>query len=491
MSRLPFDITRVPPPPSPPPPRRAGDEPLTVGEVGTLIKTALDVGLPARIRVAGEVSNFSNRTHWFFSLKDADATLSCVCFASNARRSRHTPADGEQVIATGRIDFFEGQGRVQLYVDAVEPVGKGPLEVQLRRLIDELREAGFFDAARKRPLPTVPRTVAVVTSRSAAALQDVIDTARRRFPAARLLLYDVRVQGPSAAGEIAAALRHLSKNGPTLGIDAILLTRGGGSIEDLWAFNERIVAQALSDCRLPTVAAIGHETDLTVAELVADVRAATPTQAVMTLLPEAAALHQQVTATESRLRLLMRRRSESARARVEAAARHALFRRPDAGIDLARRRLERAHNALRRTLRARIPLTHDRLERAELAITSGIVRRIEEGRATVDESQTQLRSAIDDRVESAAAQLDSLDRTLHAVGPHQVLSRGYTYTLGPEGKPLRHAADALAAGELTTVFDDGRVRSTVEGVKKPRRRRRASPSSGESTLFPTTDTQET
>lgn len=495
MSRLPFDLSRVPaPPPADSTAGRTGrhrDEPLSVGEVAQLIKGALDAGLPTRLRVVGEVSNFSNRTHWFFSLKDATGTLNCVCFASSARRIRSTIANGEQVIATGRIDFYEEAGRVQLYVDAIEPVGAGPLEVQLRKLMEELREAGFFAAEHKRPLPPVPRRIAVVTSRSAAALQDVIDTARRRFPPARLLLYDVRVQGTAAAGEIAAAVRHLSEHGPALGIDAILLTRGGGSIEDLWAFNERIVAEALRECRLPTVAAIGHETDLTVAELVADVRAATPTQAVMALLPEAAALEQQVRATHDRLRRGVQRRLDTANSRLDAVANHPIFRRPAAVIDAASQRLERASSGLRRALTARLPMARAQLDRAQREAHATLVRRIHREARRIDDIDTRLRTVIDHRLTTARSTLDHLDRTLHAIGPHKVLQRGYTYTLTPDGSLLRDAADARAAGQLTTVFHDGRVNSTVTDphsrsaprTPRPRRSRKAHADDAPPTLF--------
>ncbi|HEX7009730.1 MAG TPA: exodeoxyribonuclease VII large subunit, partial [Phycisphaeraceae bacterium] len=295
MTRRPFnpDLVRPPsPPPASPPASRA--RPMSVSEVAGLIRTALADHAPQKLRVVGEVSNFSHRQHWFFSLKDAQASLRCVCFASTIRRLRCRIEDGMQVVATGRLDFYDAQGHVQLYVDAIEPVGQGPLELQLRRLLEELRQLGYFEESRKKPLPLLPRRVAVVTSRTAAALQDVINTAQRRWPGCRLLLYDVKVQGEEAAPQIADAIDRLSRHGRRLGIDAILLTRGGGSIEDLWAFNDRRVADALYRCTLPVVAAIGHETDLTVAELVADLRCSTPTQAAMRLIPDRQALLQQL-----------------------------------------------------------------------------------------------------------------------------------------------------------------------------------------------------
>ncbi|MFW6061148.1 MAG: exodeoxyribonuclease VII large subunit, partial [Phycisphaeraceae bacterium] len=325
--------------------------PLTVSQLADRIKTALADHFPQRVRVVGEVSNLRQGQHWFFSLKDEkQATIRCVCFASSARRIATPVEDGMEVVATGRLDYYPAQGQTQLYVDNLEPLGQGALELKLRQLIDQLRKEGYFDEAHKQPLPAMPTRVAVVTSRSAAALQDVINTTQRRWPGCRLMLYDVRVQGASAAPEVAAALRNLSKQGPRLGIDAIILTRGGGSIEDLWAFNEREVADALYECRLPVVAAIGHETDTTVAELVADLRCATPTQAAMKLIPERDALAQQLAHFAGRLRQDLRRQLHHARHRLNSAAGRPFFRRPRELPDRARRQIDQLEKQLARTL---------------------------------------------------------------------------------------------------------------------------------------------
>ena len=309
----------------------SGDKlPWTVADLAREIKGAITRGLPAKVRVVGEVSNLSDRNHWFFSLKDESASIRAVMFASATRRVGFPVRDGQAVVATGRVDFYDAQGSVQLYVDKLEPVGEGARELALRAMIEELRALGYFDQERKRALPAVPTRIAVVTSRSAAALQDVVDTARRRWAGCELVLIDVRVQGSEAAAQIAAALRALSAGGASRGIEAVLLTRGGGSIEDLWAFNERVVADAVFDCVLPIVAAIGHETDTTVAELVADRRCATPTQAAMTLVPDRAGLQEQVDQYARRMAPSLRRRVELDRHRLTAAARHPLFAQPGA-----------------------------------------------------------------------------------------------------------------------------------------------------------------
>ncbi|MFW5681900.1 MAG: exodeoxyribonuclease VII large subunit [Phycisphaeraceae bacterium] len=430
MPRLPF----ARPEPEDQPPRGGGqadvpdeprdDAPLSVSQASAVIREVLNVALPRTFRVQGEISNLSRRSaggHWFFSIKDDAATLRCVCFASNARRVSAEVDNGVEVVCTGRVDMYPAQGQVQLYVESIEPVGQGALEAELRRRIEALREKGWLDEARKQPLPSVPRRVAVVTSRAAAALQDVINTTQQRWPGCELLLVDVPVQGASAAPKIAAALAGLSRFGQAQRIDAIVLTRGGGSLEDLWAFNEGVVAEAVYRCPIPIVAAIGHETDVTVAELVADRRAATPTQAAMLLVPDRDALDQQLDHAAARLQSALRRRLERARDRLDRAARHRLFRSPRVLIEDRRERLARCSARL-----AAAP--HRALERA-------------------------------------ARRLDAADRQLHAIHPTRVLERGYTYTLaGDTDDPaaqqqrlLRSSDEARKARRLVTVFSDGRV----------------------------------
>ncbi|MCC6581194.1 MAG: exodeoxyribonuclease VII large subunit [Phycisphaeraceae bacterium] len=465
MSQLPF--------PSPPSRRKSSAEaPWTVTDLAARIKGALVQGLPTRVRVIGEISNFSQRTHWFFSLKDAGCSIRCVCFASSARRIRFPVEDGLQVVASGRVDFYDAQGQVQLYVDAMEPVGQGELEMRFRALCDELRQLGYFDPERKKPLPAMAQRIAVVTSAQGAALQDVIDTAHRRWSGCELILVDVQVQGQHAAPRIAEVIRRLSKIGPSLGIDAILLTRGGGSIEDLWAFNERAVAEAIAQCRLPLVAAIGHETDTTIAELVADARAATPTQAAMLLVPDAGALRRQVTHVAQRLRLLVQRQSQMAQHRLDAAARHPLLRRPHEPVERADREVRRLAARLREALPRRLESDTHRI--ASLGKRPGLA------------SPMRL-------VELAKTKLDAASRRLESVGPNQVLRRGYSYTMDAQGLVIRRPGQVSPGSSITTVLAEGRLRSVVQpeeqtpppvviasvSPKPPRHRPKSRPSRGE------------
>ncbi|HVZ93264.1 MAG TPA: exodeoxyribonuclease VII large subunit, partial [Phycisphaerales bacterium] len=325
-------------------PAHAASSAISVSELASRIEGALAKGFPDRVRVVGEISNLRKQTHLYFNLKDPDggddskhgAVISCVMFAKDASGVRFTPADGAKVVITGRIAFFAKQGRTQLYVEAMEPMGLGALEQRFRALSEELKKLGYFEPERKRALPVFPRRVAVVTSRTGAALQDVLSTMKRRCAAVDVAVVDVRVQGDGAAPSIVRALDWLSREHERLGVDAVIVTRGGGSIEDLWAFNERAVAEAIVRSSVPVVAAIGHETDVTIAELVADARCATPTQAAMVLTPDRAALGEELLHRRARLVHSMLRRFERERMRLSVVEAQPLYADPAAMVREAR-----------------------------------------------------------------------------------------------------------------------------------------------------------
>jgi exodeoxyribonuclease VII large subunit len=495
MTRLPFDASKVPPPKPP-----AGQpRPMTVTEASGMIRDALMSKIPGKIRIVGEVSNFSARNHWFFVLKDATATLRCVCFASNVRAVKFKMGDGAQVIATGRIDYFDQSGQVQLYVDSLEPVGQGSLEAQLKALMEDLRQLGYFAPERKKPLPTFPQRIVVITSRIAAALQDVLNTKQRRWPGCEIYLIDTRVQGAQAAPEIARAIDAVSIHGRALGIDAIILTRGGGSIEDLWAFNERVVADAIFRCPFPIVAAIGHETDTTVAELVADERCATPTQAAMKLVPEQETLLRQTGVLSRRLLFVVDGQARHARQSLDGFVRHPIFRKSVTLLDAPKARLDQAaarldHALEPRLLKARAVLdrlaSHPGLRNPENALlplrarldalaARQVIRQPEMLIAPHQERLQALRArlarAMDLQLKGAQQALTEKTRQLRLVGPDEVLGRGFTYTTDSHGKLIRSATDAKPGRTLATVFFDGTVESKVTGTQEEPSRGRMEP----------------
>lgn len=444
--------------------RSGTDAPWTITQLAARIDGAIKSGVPGRIRVVGEVSSVSNRTHWYFSLKDEGAVISAVVFASAARKLAAPPTQGERVIASGRLDFYAPSGRVSLIVDSLEPVGQGSLERELKARVDDLRARGWLDQDRKRPLPVLPRRIAVITSKDGAAVQDVIDTARRRLPFVGLLIVDVRVQGERAAPEVAHAIRAVSDRHKALGIDAILVTRGGGSLEDLWAFNEMPVAEAIHESRVPVVAAIGHETDTTIAELVADLRAATPTQAVMQLVPDRDAIEQQLAATRNELRAGLVQRLRANRAEVDRLAQTRELRDPRAVLARHSDRTRHGERALRAAGRARVMFAERRLGQLAARLERHRPAAVHARRDERLRSLTgRLQRAAGERIARGSEAVDALHRELHAVGPMQVLARGYSVTTGPNGGVIRSATDAKAGDELTTRLVESSLVSRVVG----------------------------
>jgi exodeoxyribonuclease VII large subunit len=476
MSRRPFDPDRASGG------RRPGDAParresklksiadakqITVSQLSELIRTTLEERIASPLRVIGEVSNLSTPNHWYFSLKDEGAVISCAAWASSVRKFGFVPSEGDEVVATGHVSHYSPQGRTQFYVSMMEPVGAGALELAFRAMCEELRTLGYFEESRKKPLPVFPRKVAVVTSPTGAAVQDVINTAAHRCKAVGLIIVPVKVQGEGAKEEIARAIRWVDANHERLGVDAILVTRGGGSMEDLWAFNERIVADAAYACSIPLVAAIGHESDTTVIELVADLRASTPTQAAMRLVPDAAELHKQVNHHEQRLAFLMRRMIERQRERVESIARQRIFRKPGDVVQLHRDRVDSHARHLEQLVRGRVLSARAKVE--QLAGRLGELRPmaiVSERHERVAVLADRLQRAVHWRVRNAGARLDAIERELIAVDPRQVLKRGFSYTTKADGTLIRSVSDVRAGEKMLTNVRDGAIESTVDGSEQ-------------------------
>lgn len=438
---------------------------LSVSQVSDLIRRALEEGVQSPLRVVGEVGGMSLRNHWYFTLKDDAAVLSCVAWASSAARFGFVPKEGDQVLATGHVSHYGPQGKTQFYVNKLEPVGAGALAARFAAMCDELRRLGYFDEARKKPLPPFPRRIAVVTSRHGAALHDVLDTARRRCRAVEILVVDVRVQGDGAAEDVARAIRWLDRSADALGIDALLVTRGGGSIEDLWTFNERLVADAVYACTIPVVAAIGHESDTTVIELVADLRAATPTQATMRLIPDGDALGEQLAHLRARLELLTRRQIERDRQRLEALARHELLRRPEAILGRLAERVDLLARELRLALHHRLGAATRRVDQAALRLSeSRPAKALEAAARRLALNRAGLLSAMRARLERARSRVEALERRRLALDPKSVLRRGFSLTRRQDGSLVRTWREVTPGELLHTEVAEGGFTSTVEGI---------------------------
>mgnify|MGYP001316080524 CR=1 FL=1 len=425
------------------------DRPLTVSEVTAQVKAVLDDSFSS-VCVEGEISGLRTwpSGHLFFSLKDESTVLPAIVWRSNAMRLRFEPHDGMHVVAWGRISVYEPQGRYQLYVDRMVAEGAGALDAAFRRLKEELFVHGYFDPARKRPIPASPQRIGVVTSPAGAAVRDIIVTLRRRWPVAEVVIAPVRVQGSGAAEEIAAAIGLLNRlhAAGRMRFDVLIVGRGGGSLEDLWAFNERAVADAIFFSTIPIISGVGHETDLTISDLVADLRALTPTDAAVKATPDRMEQMRQVESTSSRMRTSLLRRVEAARQRLENLAGRRPFRYPLERVQTLGQRLdELAERLKRRRPLELVRMLRERLETLHARASNSI-------RQALDRNRT--------RVASLASHLAALS-------PMNVLSRGYSLTL-VRGRVLRDAGDVTAGEAIETVLARGRLTSRVESLNADR-----------------------
>jgi len=431
---------------------------LTVTQFSDLISRTLEEGMRGSFRVQGEIANISKRGHWYFSVKDAGAVLSCVMWQADAARASYDPREGDAVVVTGRIKHYAPQGRTQLYATKLERQGLGTLEQRFQELVRELRALGYFEDSRKKPLPEFPRRVAVITSRTGAALQDVLKTARERCPAVEFIVIDVRVQGDGAAGEVARALRAVEAMHAREEIDAVIVTRGGGSREDLWAFNERVVAEAAVGLSIPLVAAIGHEVDTSVIELVADRRASTPTQAVMLLLPDLAGLAERRERLARDLRNAMRWLINARREHLAELASSPALDSPALRLAHARERLGRLDARARSALSARLADARRRLERLAGRLQSNApASRAAAARAALDALRPRLARAVTTTLVQARRDLVNLERRLRSAGPEETLGRGYAIVTAADGSLVRSVVAAPPGAALQVQLADGTV----------------------------------
>lgn len=344
---------------------------VTVTQLTRMVKRAIEQQLPRTVHVVGEISNFKRHSsgHLYFVLKDESSELGCVMWRATAATLKFDPVDGLEVLATGNVDVFERSGRYQLYVRRMEPKGVGALELAFRQLCEKLEREGLFDPRHKQPLPRFPERIAIVTSPTGAAVRDILQTLKRRYPGVEVFIYPVTVQGPTAAGEIAKAIEVLNARRQSLGgIDVMIVGRGGGSLEDLWAFNEEVVARAIFASRIPIVSAVGHEVDVSISDLVADVRAATPTAAGELVVPLRDELLESLSMTQRRLTRVIGHVLELRRASLNGILQRGSLRDP---LTLVRRReqvIDELVTRLRRRAAERLHGVHRILSAMEVTL---------------------------------------------------------------------------------------------------------------------------
>ena len=390
---------------------------LTVTQLNNLIKAAFD-NVPAlqNVCVRGEISNYKlyPSGHHYFTLKDAEGSLKCVLFKGSAWSLRFRPQNGMSVLAVGRVSVYPRDGAYQLYCTRLIPDGAGDLQMAFEQMKERLMQEGLFELAHKKPLPAYPHRIGIVTSPAWAAVHDMLRILGKRYPLCKVILLPVRVQGEEAAGEIARAIGYANREGLC---DLLIVGRGGGSMEDLWAFNEEPVARAVYESKIPVISAVGHEPDVTISDFVADLRAATPSNAAELAVPDQAELRVRLEALQKQLAAALRRRAQLARSRLDGL---------------------RSRPALQEPLR----LVQDR-------------------RQSLDRLTERLAAAEAAALSAQRTRLTRLAAGLDAMGPLKVLARGYAVVSDESGALVQEAAAVKAGQSVRITFRDDSVSATI------------------------------
>jgi len=400
--------------------KEQSDSVPTVSQLTGQIRDTLECDF-GDVEVRGEVSGFSQPRsgHWYFSLKDQDAQLSAVAWRSVAGRVKFQMEDGIEVVARGRISVYPPRGSYQLVVSSLKPFGEGSWRKAFERLHAQLKAEGLFDPSRKKNIPLVPKKIAVVTSATGAAVRDFLQVAARRWDAGDIVIVPTKVQGPGAAQEIAQAIGKAASLNPAP--DVVVVTRGGGSIEDLWAFNEQETVRAVAACPIPIVSGVGHEIDMTLCDLAADVRALTPSEAAERIFPDKSTTLTNLENTRHRLASLLMQKIESLRSRIEVASASSVFRRP---ADMILQKQQK-----------------------------------------LDDLSLEMNRAVEDILQSRNHSLASLTAKLETLSPLGVLARGYSLTQSQSGQLVRNIHDVQPENTITTKVSNGEIVSVVQEVR--------------------------
>ena len=392
------------------PPRSDTRQVYQVTELAEILRSLLEQSLPS-VWVQGELSNFRNPSgHWYFTLKDTGAQIPCVMFKGRNYLVRPVPKDGDSVLLRGQVTFYPAQGKAQIVVEHLEPAGEGALLRAFEELKKKLAAEGLFDEKLKRPIPDVPRGIGIITSPTGAALQDILTTLRRRFPLGSVYVYPVPVQGEAAAPAIIKALNELPQRVP---VDVIILARGGGSLEDLWAFNDERIARAIRACKVPVVTGVGHEIDFTIADFAADLRAPTPTGAAERVSPDVAEWKQRLSELEDSL------------------------------AHSQQDRLLEARESLQR-LQARLDVAHPG-------------RRLQQFTQRLDELGERLHLRLSERLREYRQRLHASFALLQSLGPQAVLARGYAIAQTADGAVLRDPSLVASGDTVNLTLAKGRL----------------------------------
>ena len=427
--------------------------------------------------VEGEISNFRapDSGHLYFTLKDGNAQIRVVMFSSKARLLRFRPTDGMQVVVRGRVTIYEDRGELQIAAEYIEPKGAGGLQVAFEQLKAKLEAEGLFAAERKKAIPALPARIGIVTSPQAAALRDILNILQRRHHSANVVIYPAQVQGDAAAGEVASGVRYFNANRGEAGrsVEVIIVGRGGGSAEDLAAFNEEGLARVVAASEIPVISAVGHETDFTIVDFVADLRAATPSAAAELVIRSRVEIENQAEAVRGRLVRAVERRLLEARHALMERAQHGAFARM---MDLIRQRQQKLDDLtyrLERGERQTLEQMRRRWETVASAVRHYDVRRVLAGMHTeLERVSAAAASAMRNQLLQNKVRMERMGRALEMLSPLAILERGYALVFDGAGQLVKDASEVKAGEEISARLARGEIRATVKAGVRPEDSRR-------------------
>ncbi len=437
---------------------------LSVSELTQAIKDLLEGKFPD-VWVTGEVSNFraAGSGHIYFTLKDAKAQLRAVCFRNQARYLKFRPADGLAVIARGHLSVYDARGEYQLYVEYLEPAGIGALQVAFEQLKKKLAAEGLFDPARRKPIPVLPRAIGVVTSPSGAVIRDILRVLRRRFRNMDVFIYPAKVQGEGAAAEIVAGIEYFNQN---LLADVLVLARGGGSLEDLWAFNEEAVARAIAASQIPIISGVGHETDFTIADFVADLRAPTPSAAAELVVHRKQDFIEELENRARHMGQMLRLKLSDARSRLTELSLHRVFQTLAARVAERAQRVDDLIAEMNRHVQQKVSdCRHAWLEASAGVVRFDFQRLVSLKQAALAERETRLAAEFQTYLTGQRNRLAQVTAILNERSPLTILNRGYSITRDAAGRILHDAAQVAVGDDISVHLAKGELGATVRNRK--------------------------
>lgn len=441
----------------------------TVNDINTLIKSALENSLPGRLSICAEISNWKYHAsgHRYFILKDNKSQIPAVMWKSSVSRLNFEPENGSEVVATGHVDVYPPHGKYQFIVDNLKPQGVGDLQLAFEALVEKLRKKGFFEDCNKQKLPKYPLRIAIITSKSGAAVHDISDSINSRWPCTKLCLYPVRVQGEGSAIEIASAINEINMRNDELQIELLIVGRGGGSIEDLWSFNEEIVAKAIFNSKIPVISAVGHEVDITIADLVADARASTPTKAGVIAVPNISEVLSCLSNYISRIQRQVMANAQLSRQKLDTIEACAAFKDPLYNIRYKAQEIEQLQISLQQAFAQKQRIHLEKIDKLESKLRDAApLLIISKQKYKLLNLNQRLNESLNGLVTKYKLRLASPAGRLLGLNPRSILKRGYSITRVKDGNQIISGDTNLEQGMLiTTEFADNKmIESEVKNI---------------------------